>query len=81
MTTDVRDRAQESIRRAAELDLQRKQEALQEKRLRDAVAKGEPVKDAGARLGIHPARVAKFLDRWEAQARREARDERLRPAN
>lgn len=74
--TDVRDRAQESIRRAKELELERAREVEQEQRLRAAVAKGEPVKDAGERLGIHPARVAKFLDRWEAEARVEARDGR-----
>jgi hypothetical protein len=79
--TDVRDRADESIRRAKELELERQREVDQDQQLRAAVAKGEPVKDAGERLGIHPARVAKFLDRWEAEARAEARDGRLRHAN
>lgn len=72
--TDVRDRADESIRRQRELELERRQEAAQEQRLREAVAAGEVAKDAGERLGIHPARVAKFLDRWEAQARQAARE-------
>jgi hypothetical protein len=83
--TDVRDRAEEVIARQRELELERAREQLQEQRLRDAVAAGEDAKKAGERLGIHPARVAKFLDRWEAEARREAREEargaRLRPAN
>lgn len=72
--TDVRDRAEEMIRRQAELELERRREALQEEQLRAAVDAGEDVKAAGERLGIHPARVAKFLDRWEAQARQEARE-------
>lgn len=79
--TDVRDRADEAIRRQKELELERAHEARQEEQLRVAVALGEPPKSAGARLNIHPARVAKFLDRWEAEARREAREERLRHAN
>ena len=79
--TDVLDRAEEAIRRQQELELERRRESLQEERLRAAVADGEAPKDAGERLGIHPARVAKFLDRWEAAARQEARDERLKPAN
>lgn len=79
--TDVRDRAADSIRRAKELELERQHIEQQEKQLRAAVALGEPPADAGKRLGIHPARVAKFLDRWEAAARQEARDERLRHAN
>lgn len=79
--TDVRDRAEESIRRARELELERRREALQEQQLRGAVDAGEDVDAAGRRLGIHPARVSKFLDQWEAQARAEAREARLRPAN
>lgn len=79
--TDVRDRAEESIRRAKELELERQRVARQEQQLRAAVAGGEDPSEAGRRLDIHPARVARFLDKWEAEARMEARDERLRHAN
>jgi hypothetical protein len=36
---------------------------------------------AGARLAIHPARVANFVEKWAAGARREARDPSVRHAN
>lgn len=79
--TDVRDRADESIRRAKELELERRHVDAQRQQLRAAIDQGEEPADAGKRLGIHPARVAKFLDEWEAEARQEARGERLRHAN
>lgn len=79
--TDVRDRAAESIRRAELLELERRREALQEERLRAAVARGDDADAAGARLGIHPARVKKFEAKWAAEARREAREATLRHAN
>lgn len=79
--TDVRDRADEMIRRQKELELERAHEARQEQQLRAAVVRGEKPDVAGKRLDIHPARVVKFVDRWEAQDRAEVRDARLRPAN
>jgi hypothetical protein len=79
--TDVRDRAEESIRRAKELELERQHVARQEQQLRAAVAGGEDPASAGKRLDIHPARVARFLDKWDAEARLEARDARFRRAN
>lgn len=79
--TDVRDRADEAIRRQQELELECRGEALQEDRLRTAVSKGEDVDAAGARLAIHPARVEKFVEKWAAEARREARDPSVRHAN
>lgn len=72
--TDVRDRAQEAIRRAKELELERQHEAAQEQDLRNAVARGQRPERAGKRLGIHPARVAKFVEKWEAEARQAARE-------
>lgn len=71
--TDVRDRAQASIDRMRELELERKQEALQKQRLGELIARGVKPEDAGRQLGIHPARVQKFLDQWAAEARLEAR--------
>lgn len=79
--TDVRDRAAESIRKAELLELERRREALQEQLLMTAVGLGEPVDEAGRRLGIHPARVEKFTEKWAAEERREARVESLRHAN
>lgn len=80
--TDVRDRADEAIRRQKELELDRRREALQDEQMRAAVGRGEDVDAAGVRLGIHPARVAKFVDRWEIEERRKSRDaQRLPRAN
>lgn len=79
--TDVRDRAAESIRKAALLELERRREAMQEDSLRQAVGRGEDVEAAGVRLGIHPARVEKFVEKWASEARREARYAALRHAN
>jgi hypothetical protein len=74
--TDVRDRAAEAIRRAKELEIERRHEAAQEQQLREAVARGRKPEVAGKRLGIHPARVAKFVEKWDAEARQAAREER-----
>jgi len=79
--TDVRDRAAESIRKAQMLEMERRREAMQEESLRWAVERGEVVEAAGVRLGIHPARVEKFVEKWASEARHEARYAALRHAN
>ena len=66
---DVRDRAADAVRRAQLRELERRREAVQEQSLWSAVERGDSPEAAGERLGVHPARVEKFVEKWEAEAR------------
>lgn len=63
---DVADAAAKSVQRAWEKAEEQRRRAEQFKKWADRVASGMDPKDAGARLGIHPARVARFVDELDS---------------
>lgn len=67
--SDVRDQVEAAVDRHHRAVAERAREAGQEAALRDAVASGRDVDEAGVELGIHPRRVEKFTERWAAEER------------
>ncbi|GAW54725.1 hypothetical protein [Nocardioides sp. PD653] len=65
----VADQAAKAVERAERAAAERARLDLQRASLRAAVEAGEDVDEAGRRLGIHPARVARFEAEW-AQSER-----------
>lgn len=71
--SDVRDQVEAAVERHERVLAERRREAEQEQLLRAAVEAGEDPAVAGERLGVHPARVEKFVARWAAEERQAAR--------
>ena len=67
----VAEQAALMVERAQRAAAERARVELQRERLHAAVRAGEDLDKAGARLGIHPARVARFEAEWDAESRRE----------
>ncbi|WP_435744936.1 hypothetical protein [Nocardioides sp. SYSU DS0663] len=62
----VSEQAARMVERAERAAAERAREDQQRRALRAAVDGGEDVQAAGRQLGIHPARVARFVDEWDA---------------
>lgn len=68
----VADQAAKAVDRAERAAAERARVEAQRTALLAAVVEGEDVDGAGRRLGIHPARVARFEAEWAAAARRDS---------
>lgn len=69
---DVADEAAAAVVRAHEAEQKRIRRQRQKDQLAVAIAGGEDIDAAAARLGIHPARVEVFVEEWAAEQRQTA---------